>query len=486
MSEENVGIRVGNLEGNMEAMQNKMETILETLQKVAAKLDDKNTTNDQDGNGFATPNSAGSGSIPAIPPRRETLAGTTMKKALEEAETFETERSRNYTFMAGQTSFAKEYQWWNFVAFDKMLDDVKRFLALGQGAKPTHLYLRINNESKNGRSSPRRIFYNGLRDKMAHLLANEEGIQHAYEVGFLSKMPSEAEFEQMLEREFMEYAEVSVVPVTEQECAMHLQSVLNQYGPKLAPKKATDFASFTSHLEQVQDKVASVVRLAENGLYGDQSKLSEAKRRSFPLKIPKHLNKQYEGWQTMLQHHMDKIGAAHYWSEIQSRMYDTERGKKPSSIEEYNATLIAMVKESYSKALQYRRWEDALLLDAKSAFKRKTEAEAQKLSLISRNEPTPSEESEEEQSFQEAFVAALSGGEKSSLGDPVPIEICDMCREQSLQVLHDEQHAPGCYAQLFFGKCSTPGCKWSHVKEDLKVLARKTIEGWNKSLLQNK
>jgi hypothetical protein len=471
MSEETIDTRMGKVEDSI-------GSILAALQLLTTKIEDKT----QDANGFTTPNSAGSGSIPAIPPRRETLAGTTMKKALEEAETFEVERSRNYTFMAGQTAFTKEYQWWNFVAFDRMLDDVKRFLALGQGAKPTHLYLKISNESKNGRASPRRIFYNGLRDKMAHLLANEEGIQHAYEVGFLSKMPSEAEFEQMLEREFMEYAEISVVPITEQECAVHLQSVLNQYGPKIAPKKATDFASFTSHLEQVQDKVATVVRLAENGLYGDQSKISEGKRRSFPLKIPKHLNKQYEGWQTMLQNHMDKIGAAHYWSEIQSRMYDAERGKKPCSIGDYNAALVTMVKESYSKALQYRRWEEALLLDSKSALKKKEDG-AQKLSIIARNDEMVLGD---EAHFREAFIAAVSGMEEGSPTDSGGIDLCDTCREQSLQVLHDEQHAPGCYAQLFFGKCSTPGCKWSHVKEDLKVLARKTIEGWNKNLLQNK
>jgi len=261
-----------------------------------------------------------------------------------------------------------------------------------------------------------------------------------------------------------------------------LQSVLNQYGPKMAPKKATDFAAFTSHLEQVQDKVATVVRLAENGLYGDQSKINEGKRRSFPLKIPKHLNKQYEGWQTMLQNHMDKIGAAHYWSEIQSRMYDAERGKKTCSIEDYNAAMVTMVKESYSKALQYRRWEEALLLDSKSALKKKEDS-AQKLSIIARNDEMVLGD---EAHFREAFIAAVSGMEEGSPNDSGGIGLCDTCREQSLQVLHDEQHAPGCYAQLFFGKCSTPGCKWSHVKEDLKVLARKTIEGWNKNLLQNK
>ena len=95
MSEENVGIRVGNLESEMGTIHTKIETILETLQKVTAKLDDKNTTNDQDGNGFQTPNSRESGSIPIVQPRRQTLAGTTMKKALEEAETFEAERARN-------------------------------------------------------------------------------------------------------------------------------------------------------------------------------------------------------------------------------------------------------------------------------------------------------------------------------------------------------------------------------------------------------
>jgi hypothetical protein len=77
------------------------------------------------------------------------------------------------------------------------------------------------------------------------------------------------------------------------------------------------------------------------------------------------------------------------------------------------------------------------------------EDSAQKLSIIARSDEMVLGD---EAHFREAFMAAVSGINEGVANDSGNIDLRDKCQDQAVAALHDEQNAPGCYVQLFFGK----------------------------------
>ena len=436
-----------------------------------------------------------------INPLRPTLTSSAITQARQRGTQLDKKRN-NFMFNQGQESFKQKYTWWSVVEFFRMQQDLNLHISMGAEAKSVHPFRHLAESGTNGGISPRQLFVNRLREMLATLAENPKRIAHPYSTQFLALCPSSDDLMFLQEEDFLAYAEISILPRNEEEICKQLKQVIEKWAPKYGIHKARDITHFHSCFIELAKYVKLVLELANYSVYGSQEQIAAEDRKHFPIKIPKSQNRGYVGFQELLQEHMKALNIQAFWSEIETQIWIA--ANKPKDINDYMNRLVTHIHDAYISAIRYKPYDDAMARDGYRQNKEDRPAArppppppAFRHHVTVLQDATPTQDEvlgkDNTQSDLLAVQQAMSHLHdkatkpelENDIQNPKENDTSIMCDQCFTALQSASASSPGCYAQLFFEKCVTPNCKWSHGKHDLQVLARKTIERWQHTLLQN-